>query len=134
MWLTLIESKVAGIEAERMCECGICGGPRFIDGPSLGNGFGFSDSDPAKLNLSGEFMARPGLELALKKDGGSSLSFHDFAFAFCAVLAEASVWITSNNASKCLLALGSSITDVFLSSPANDPSAKFSLMTARTLG
>jgi hypothetical protein len=50
------------------------------------------------------------------------------------VLAEASVWITSNNASKCLLALGSSITDVFLSSPANDPSAKFSLMTARTLG
>ena len=47
-----------------------------MEGPSLGNCFGgLEESDTFGL----------GLEAALKKDGGSSLSFQDFAFvALCA--------------------------------------------------
>lgn len=54
------------------------------------------------LHLSGDFIPGPGLEPASKKDGGNSLSFHDFAFGAVPPLAEESglLWTTSNKASK----------------------------------
>ena len=129
------------MDVERMCEWDICGGPRFIEGPSLGNCFwGFSGSET--LYLSGEFIPSPAFEPASKKEGGSSRSFHDFGFVdFCALvpplpLAAASglLWMTANKASSCLIALGSSITDVLLSSPpATDPSAPFSLIATANI-
>ena len=96
-----------------------------MEGPSLGNGFCVF-SPAGKLT----FIPGPELDPALKKEGGISRSFHDLAGAVAPPLADKSglLCMTSNNASSCVLALGSSITDVFLSSPAADPSAPLSLM------
>lgn len=82
-------------------------------------------------NLSGE---EPEAELESKKEGGSGLSRQTLAVLFgtAAPLPPmlGLLWMTSNRASRCVLALGSSITDVFLSSPARVPSPPVSLMAA----
>lgn len=119
-------SNVAGMDMERECsDCGPCGGLRLMDGPNRCLGFNIGG------NLSGE---EPEAELESKKEGGSGLSRQTLAVFFGTAVplppTLGLLWITSNSASRCVLALGSSITDVFLSSPARVPSPPVSLMAA----
>ena len=124
-------SKVAGMEMERECTaCGPWGGLRLMEGPSRCLGF----SIPGRPNLSDE---DPDAELASKKDGGRGLSRHTLgppglgAAAPPLPVALGLLCMTSKSASKCVLALGSSMTDVFLSSPVRAaPSPPASLMAA----
>ena len=127
-------SKVAGMEIERECtDCGPCGGLRLMEGPSRCLGFS-SPVPPGRPNLSDE---DPEAELASKKDGGRGLSRHTLgppglgAVAPPLPVALGLLCMTLKSASKCVLALGSSMTDVFLSSPVRAvPSPPASLMAA----